>query len=112
VQWASVVSAVQRLTPHGLHGRMMGALESLSAICPAIGLSLGGSLVALASARGAFLVAGVGAAVAAAGFVWLALGGIDSATSEESPTAAPADARHDGSLAGRPRESSPSMHLE
>ncbi|MCW3028390.1 MAG: transporter [Solirubrobacterales bacterium] len=112
VQWASVVSAVQRLTPQRLHGRMMGALESLGAICPAIGLSLGGSLVALASARGAFLVAGVGAAAAAVGFVWLALGGIDYAASEESPMPAPAGVLRDGSLGGRPRESSPSMHLE
>jgi hypothetical protein len=112
VQWASVVSAVQRLTPQRLHGRMMGALESLGAICPAIGLSLGGSLVALASARGAFLIAGLGAAAAAAGFVWLALGGIDSAAVEESPISASAGVHRDGSLGGRPRESSPSMHLE
>jgi hypothetical protein len=91
---------------------MMGALESLGAICPAIGLSLGGALVALASARGAFLIAGVGAAAAAAGFAWLALGGIDSAALEESPMSAPAGVHRDGSLGGRPRESSPSMHLE
>jgi MFS family permease len=112
VQWASVVSAVQCLTPQRLHGRMMGALESLGAICPAIGLSLGGSLVALASARGAFLVAGVGAAAAAAGFVWLAIAGIESAAVDDSPMAAPADVHRDGLLGGRPRESSPSMHLE
>jgi MFS family permease len=110
VQWASVVSAVQRLTPRGLHGRMMGALESLSAICPAIGLSLGGSLVALTSARGAFLVAGLGAAAAAAGFVWLSLAGIESAVPRAAP--APAEDRREAALGEIPRESSPSMHLE
>jgi MFS family permease len=110
VQWASVVSTVQRLTPQPLHGRMMGALESLSAICPAIGLSLGGALVALTSPRGAFAVAGVGAAAAAAGFVWLAIGGIDSAAGRVAP--AHAEERWDASLGELPRESSPSMHLE
>ncbi len=110
VQWASVVSTVQRLTPQPLHGRMMGALESLSAICPAIGLSLGGALVALTSPRGAFAVAGVGAAAAAAGFVWLAIGGIDSAAGRVAPVHA--EERWDASLDELPRESSPSMHLE
>jgi MFS family permease len=74
VQWASVVSMVQRLSPHGLHGQMMGALESLSAICPVIGLLLGGGLVALTSPRGAFAVAGAGGCLAAAAFAWLMLG--------------------------------------
>ena len=55
----------------------MGALESLSAICPALGLTLGGSLVALSSARGAFLVAGLGASAAAAGFLWLSRGAFE-----------------------------------
>ena len=110
VQWASVVSAVQRLTPQPLHGRMMGALESLSAICPAVGLSLGGGLVALTSARGAFLVAGLGAAAAAAGFVWLALGGIESAGRRGAPEGA--EERLETVLGEIPRESSPSMHLE
>jgi hypothetical protein len=112
VQWASVVSAVQRLTPQRLHGRMMGAVESLAAICPAIGLSLGGALVALSSARGAFLVAGVGATAAAGGFVWLAVGAIESAAVEGKPTPGTADGSRDGRLGELPRESSPSMHLE
>ena len=76
VQWASVVSTVQRLTPARLHGRLMGALESLSAICPAIGLSAGGSLVVLGSPRSAFLIAGIGAATAAVGFLRLAMAGL------------------------------------
>lgn len=76
VQWASVVSTVQRLTPARLHGRLMGALESLSAICPAIGLSAGGSLVVLSSPRSAFLIAGIGAVTAAVGFLRLAMAGL------------------------------------
>ena len=73
VQWAALISAVQRLTPQSLHGRMMGAVESLGAICPAIGLSLGGALAALSSPRGAFLVAGVGATLSTFAFVRLPL---------------------------------------
>ncbi|MCW3031169.1 MAG: transporter [Solirubrobacterales bacterium] len=63
VQWAPLISAVQRLTPPRLHGRVMGALESIGALAPALGLSLGAALVALASPRFAFLVVGVGASL-------------------------------------------------
>jgi hypothetical protein len=61
LHWPSLISVVQRLTPQRLHGRMMGAVESLGSLCPAIGLSLGGALVALSSPRAAFLVVGLGA---------------------------------------------------
>lgn len=69
VQWASLVSAVQRLTPQRLHGRLMGAVESLGALCPVIGLSLGGALVAISSPRTAFLIAGLGALLTTAMFL-------------------------------------------
>ncbi|MCW3067967.1 MAG: transporter [Solirubrobacterales bacterium] len=72
MQWPSLISAVQRLTPGALHGRLMGAVESLGALCLAVGLPLGGLLVALSSPRAAFVIVGVGAALAAAGFVRLA----------------------------------------
>jgi MFS family permease len=74
IQWAPLVSAVQRLTPPSLHGRVMGALESIGAISPAIGLTLGGALVALSSPRTAFLVVGVGAALTTVAFVRVPLG--------------------------------------
>jgi hypothetical protein len=74
VQWASMISGVQRLTPQSLHGRLMGAVESLGAICPAIGFSLGGAIAVLSSPRGAFLVAGLGATVSTAAFVRLGMG--------------------------------------
>jgi len=71
VQWASLISAVQRLTPEALQGRLMGAVESLGALCPAIGLALGGALVALTSERGAFLIVGLGAIAVTFAFLTL-----------------------------------------
>ena len=59
VEWPSLISLVQRLSPRELHGRLMGAVESLAAIGLAIGLSLGGVLVALSSPRAAFMVIGL-----------------------------------------------------
>jgi len=73
VQWASLISAVQRLTPQRLHGRLMGAVESLGAICPAVGFSLGGAIAAIGSPRVAFLVAGIGATLSTTAFVRLPL---------------------------------------
>jgi predicted MFS family arabinose efflux permease len=84
MQWAAFISAVQRLTPENLHGRMMGAVESLGAICPAIGLALGGALVALSSPRGAFLVVGLGATLSTVAFVRLRLTAPASATPASS----------------------------
>jgi predicted MFS family arabinose efflux permease len=86
VQWAAFISAVQRLTPPDLQGRMMGAVESFGTIFPAFGLALGGALVALSSPRGAFLVVGLGAALSTVAFVRLRLGALTGAT--PSPTAA------------------------
>ena len=60
MQWPSMVSVVQRLTPPALHGRLMSALESMSALSTALGLALGGVLVALSSPRTAFLIVGLG----------------------------------------------------
>jgi predicted MFS family arabinose efflux permease len=74
VQWAALISTVQRLTPQSLQGQMMGAVESLNAICPAIGLALGGALVALSSPRGALLVVGLGATLSTVAFMRLPLG--------------------------------------
>jgi MFS family permease len=61
LQWPSMISAVQKLTPDPLQGRMMGAAESLGSMCIALGLPLGGALVALSSPRTAFIVVGTGA---------------------------------------------------
>jgi MFS family permease len=60
LQWPSLVSIVQKASPEHLHGRMMGAVESLGAICLGVGLPLGGLLAALTSPRTAFLIVGLG----------------------------------------------------
>jgi len=80
LEWPSLISLVQRLTPPHLHGRLMGAVESLAALCRAIGLPLGGLLVALSSARVAFLVVGSGAVVTTVAFVRLTLIGLEPQT--------------------------------
>ncbi len=80
----SLVSLVQRLTPQHLHGRLMGAVESLDALCLAIGLPLGGALVALSSPRLAFFVVGLGATAASAALVRVLRGGPQPAVEEEA----------------------------
>lgn len=61
VQWAPLVSAIQHLTRSQFRGRVMGALEAIGALTPAIGLTIGGVLVAVGSPRWAFLAVGIGA---------------------------------------------------
>ncbi len=80
VEWPSLISLVQRLSPRELHGRLMGAVESLAAIGLAIGLSLGGVLVALSSPRAAFMVIGLGAVATTVAFLRLTLKGLEPAT--------------------------------
>jgi MFS family permease len=76
VDWPSLVSLVQRLSPPQLHGRLMGAIESLASLSLAFALPLGGVLVALSSTRIAFLILGVGATGTAIAFVRLTLTGL------------------------------------
>jgi predicted MFS family arabinose efflux permease len=88
VQWAALISAVQRLTPQNLQGRMMGAVESIGAISPGVGLALGGTIATLSSPRSAFLVAGLGAALCTIAFVRLPLSKLTS----ETPTSVATEA--------------------
>lgn len=97
LQMPSLISVVQRITPRHLQGRMMGAVESLGALCRAIGLPLGGVLVALSSPRTAFLIAGLGAATMTIALLRLSsrgprpdTNGDSSASVVEAPTSAPA----------------------
>jgi predicted MFS family arabinose efflux permease len=83
----SVVSLVQRLTPQRLHGRLMGAVESLDALGLAIGLPLGGALVALSSPRLAYLTIGLGGTAASVVLLRVSLG--RSAPVPEGDTNAP-----------------------
>lgn len=68
----SFISLLQRLAPPRLHGRVMGAFESLAALALAIGFPLGGALVALSSSRIAFVVVGVVTAATAPALLGLA----------------------------------------
>jgi MFS family permease len=74
VQWASLIGTVQQLTPQRLHGRLMGTVESIGALCPLIGLPLSALVLTLGSPRVAFLVFGLAAAAATAGFLRLWMG--------------------------------------
>jgi MFS family permease len=74
MQWAALVSAVQRLTPERLQGQMMGAVESIGAISPGFGFAIGSAIAALSSPRIAFLVAGIGASATTVAFMRLRIG--------------------------------------
>jgi MFS family permease len=74
VQWASLIGTVQQLTPRRLHGRLMGTVESIGALCPLIGLPLSGLVLEIGSPRIAFLVFGLAAVAATAGFLRLWMG--------------------------------------
>jgi hypothetical protein len=80
VQWAALISAVQRLTPERLHAQLMGAVESIGAISPGIGYALGGGIAAAGSPRTALLIAGMGAMASTVAFMRLPLGKVTSAT--------------------------------
>ncbi|HEY7829017.1 MAG TPA: MFS transporter [Solirubrobacteraceae bacterium] len=63
VQWAALISSVQHMSPRELLGRLMGTVEGIGALCPAIGFVLGGVLAQLTSPRTAMLWIGVAAAL-------------------------------------------------
>lgn len=71
VQWPSFIGAVQLLTPASLQGRLMSAVGSLNALCPALGFLIGGTIVALGSTRLALAIAGGVATLATLAFVRL-----------------------------------------
>lgn len=89
IQWPSLISAVQQLTPGPLQGRLMSAVGSLNALCPAIGFALGGSIAALSSPRVAMAVAGTVATLATIAFLRLPIRGLQS--QEEPPASIPVD---------------------
>ena len=88
VEAPSLISLVQRLTPPRLHGRLMGAVESLAALSIAIGLPLGGVLVAVSSPRVAFLVVGLGAVATAGALLRQSLGRAEPEGEGETPATA------------------------
>jgi MFS family permease len=60
VQWISVVTTLQEMTPADYQARIAGLLESLGAAMPGVGYLIGGALVAVGSPRTAYAVAGAG----------------------------------------------------
>jgi MFS family permease len=101
VELPSLFSLVQRLSPQNLHGRLMGAVESLTALSVAIGLPLGGVLVALSSPRAAFLVVGLGTVGASVALLRISRRGPVPATDAEEPalvTTSPMSEVHEPSL--------------
>jgi hypothetical protein len=102
LEWPSLISLVQRLTPQRLHGRLMGAVESIAALCLAIGLPLGGALVAISSPRVAFLILGLVSASATVAFVHLTLTGLE-ADPQPSPDSTQADGSQTAVSETRPR---------
>jgi MFS family permease len=83
IQWPSFISAIQQLTPSSLQGRLMSAVGSLNALCPAIGFILGGAIVAVSSPRVAMAVAGAVATLATLAFVRLPIHGLRSSGIED-----------------------------
>ncbi len=92
VQWASLLGTVQLLSPERLHGRLMGGVESIGALCPLIGLPLSGLVMALSSPRAAFAIFGAILAATTVGFARLWASGMLRA-GDPSRRAAPGDAR-------------------
>jgi MFS family permease len=90
VELPALVSLVQALAPSSMHGRLMGAVESLTAFSVAFGLVLGGALVALASTRFAFAAVAVATIVVAVILLSLGRRGeYAGASAEETPSEIP-----------------------
>lgn len=77
IQWASLLATVQRMTPERLHGGLMGGVEAISGISPAVGLPLGGLIAAVSSPRMAFLSGGLAASAMTVVFWRLTAGGLE-----------------------------------
>lgn len=108
VQWAPLISAAQHLTPPALQGRVMGAVESIGALCPAVGLALGGALVALGNPRFAFYVVGAGAAFATVAFALVTLderSGLDSDVARDAGVLQEQPERDDRAVLAEPASS-------
>ncbi|MGH2834753.1 MAG: MFS transporter [Solirubrobacteraceae bacterium] len=91
IQWPSLISAVQQLAPGALHGRLMSAVGSLNALCPAIGFVLGGSIAALASPRAAMAVAGGVTSLTTIAFMRLPIRGLQSSANPAEAIASEPD---------------------
>ncbi|MCW3019074.1 MAG: transporter [Solirubrobacterales bacterium] len=96
LQVPSLISIVQRLTPQNLQGRLMGGVESLGALCRAIGLPLGGVLVAISSPRAAFTVVGLGAALTTVALIRLSPRSHTAPSADDEASVTAAESRASG----------------
>lgn len=87
----ALTALVQALAPGRLHGRLMGAIESLTAFAIAIGLALGGALVALTSTRFAFATVAIATVAVAAALLQLGRRGDYGGSSTEEISSETAD---------------------
>lgn len=76
IQWPSLISAVQQLTPDSLQGRLMSAVGSMGALCPTLGFAFGGAVAALGSPRIAMAVAGGAVTLATLAFLRRSIRGL------------------------------------
>jgi predicted MFS family arabinose efflux permease len=60
IQWIAVMTALQEATPVDYQARVTGLMESVAAAVPGVGYILGATIVALASPRAAYAIAGLG----------------------------------------------------
>jgi MFS family permease len=60
IQWVSVMTALQEVTPNGLQARVVGLLESIASAMTGLGFLLGGLVTSVASPSAAFAIAGGG----------------------------------------------------
>jgi MFS family permease len=72
VQWIALITSVQERTEREMQGRVMGVLESLAALCLAVGYAIGGAVAAVFTPRVTFVVAGAAAVMATFVFARLA----------------------------------------
>lgn len=75
MQWIALITAVQEETPSTLQGRLMAVIESMGALCPAIGFALGGAVARISEPRVTFVMAGTAAMLATVVFGLLAAHG-------------------------------------
>ena len=60
VQWVSVMTAIQELTPDALQARVTGLLESVASATTGVGFLIGGIITAITAPPTAFAVSGIG----------------------------------------------------
>jgi MFS family permease len=86
IQWPSLISAVQQLTPDSLQGRLMSAVGSMGALCPALGFAFGGAVAALGSPRIAMAIAGGAVTLATLAFLRRSIQGLTLTIEQDEAT--------------------------